>query len=675
MAEDAARPLGPGSTFAGCRLVSVAGRGGMGVVYKSTQLALQRTVALKAIAPELAADTSFRERFQRESRIAASIEHPNVIPVYEAGELDETLYLIMRWVDGTDLRALLASEGHLAPDRAVRLLRPVASALAAAHRRGLVHRDIKPANVLIARGDGEEEHVYLTDFGIARSTKGDSMTRTGVFVGTVDYTAPERIEGGKGDAASDIYSFGCMLYETLTGHVPFDRPTEVVTMFAHINDPVPRAGDEVPGIPASFDAIIAKAMAKKPTERFASAGELASALDRALEDMETTEAETQERSERSEQPTVIAPPESDATTAMLVQAPDTTVVKERAAATVAPSRRRRSRMLFGGALLALVVAAAAVIVVASSGGGGHAAPPTSSAAVARKLSGDSSVTVGSPVALPFAPTALVAQGAGVWVAGAGKVDLVAAGRIQQELPVNGTPKGIALDPQGNVWVTGANGNTVTVLQRHKDIPTGPEPGAITITNHAAWVLTRGANATRIPLTTFVPESIPLPAPPVAVGQAYGHVWIACEDGSVKVFGTGGKPDPIAAPSITGVVGITPAFGVWFLSADGTLNRVDPRGSVAVHTPSGQLQYREYKNQGNAGPSAVGPDALNDTSTSLWALSRSNRTLSEIASNGPQITKVLAAISFGPTPEQLAVGDGVVWVSLPSAKVLYPISAG
>src|SRR4030081_3581761 len=163
-----------GSMIAGCRLESVAGRGGMGVVYRATQLALDRPVALKAIAPQLAADLAFRERFQRESYLAASIEHPNVIPVYEAGESGGTLYLIMRWVEGTDLRTLLTGSGRVSPSRAITLLRPVASALAAAHRRGLVHRDVKPANVLITRGEDEDEdHIYLTDFGIARQTGGE----------------------------------------------------------------------------------------------------------------------------------------------------------------------------------------------------------------------------------------------------------------------------------------------------------------------------------------------------------------------------------------------------------------------------------------------------------------------------------------------------------------------
>jgi serine/threonine protein kinase len=263
----------------------------MGVVFRATQLALQRLVALKAIAPELAADEGFRDRFQRESHIAASIDHPNVIPVYEAGELDGTLYLIMRWVDGTDLRTLLKASGRLRPGRAIELLRPVASALAAAHRRGLVHRDIKPANVLVARGEEEgEDRVYLSDFGIARRTDRESgVTRTGMFVGTVDYTAPERFQGGRGTPASDIYSFGCVLFEALTGHVPFVRPTGVSVIYAHVADPIPSARDEVPDVPEELDAIIAKAMAKRPEDRFGSAGELTAALGQALQALDTAE--------------------------------------------------------------------------------------------------------------------------------------------------------------------------------------------------------------------------------------------------------------------------------------------------------------------------------------------------------------------------------------------------
>ena len=193
--------LAQGSVVAGYRIEAVLGRGGMGVVYLATQLSLDRPVALKVIAPELAGDVTFRERFKRESRIAASIEHPNVIPVYEAGEGDGLLYLTMRYVEGTDLKALLEADGTIEPARAARLLAQVAAALAAAHRRDLMHRDVKPANVLVDRQDGRE-HAYLTDFGIARHVAATSaLTQTGSVVGTIDYLAPERIIEGGGRCA------------------------------------------------------------------------------------------------------------------------------------------------------------------------------------------------------------------------------------------------------------------------------------------------------------------------------------------------------------------------------------------------------------------------------------------------------------------------------------------
>ena len=262
----------------------------MGVVFRATQLALDRPVALKAIVPELAPDSDYRERFQRESRLAASIDHPNVIPVYEAGDADGTLYLIMRWVEGTDLRTLLKTSGRLPPRLAITLLLPVAAALAAAHRRGLIHRDVKPANVLIGRSDDQREgHVYLTDFGIARRMDTESTTRTGAFLGTIDYAAPERFQGGMGEPRSDIYSFGCMLFEALTGHVPFEHSAAVAKIFAHVDGQVPSARAEVQAVPERLDAIIAKAMAKNPDDRFGSAHDLAGVLTATLERLEAAD--------------------------------------------------------------------------------------------------------------------------------------------------------------------------------------------------------------------------------------------------------------------------------------------------------------------------------------------------------------------------------------------------
>ena len=269
--------LALGQQLAGYRIDAVAGRGGMGVVYRATQLALDRTVALKLIAPEVAEDSGFRERFQRESRIAASIEHPNVIPVHEAGEADGLLFISMRYVDGTDLRELLARGGPLDPIRAAGIITQVANALDAAHARGLVHRDIKPANVLIASRGGVE-HVYLTDFGLSKQSSSESgLTKTGQWVGTLDYVSPEQIEGRQVGIRTDVYALGCVLFQTLTGVVPFERESEVSKMWAHVSEPPPAPSQRRPGVPSALDPVVARAMAKDPEHRFASAGELAAA--------------------------------------------------------------------------------------------------------------------------------------------------------------------------------------------------------------------------------------------------------------------------------------------------------------------------------------------------------------------------------------------------------------
>jgi serine/threonine protein kinase len=205
--------LVPGSEFAGYRIESVLGRGGMGVVYLAEHIGMGRKVALKVLASDLAEDERFRERFVRESRLAASLEHPNIVPIHEAGEVDRVLFIAMRYVEGADLRALLREHGALEPQRAAAIVGQVASALDAAHARGLVHRDVKPGNVLIARTAATSgEHVYLSDFGLTKRTSSDSgITGTGQFVGTLEYAAPEQFEGKRLDARTDVYSLGCLL--------------------------------------------------------------------------------------------------------------------------------------------------------------------------------------------------------------------------------------------------------------------------------------------------------------------------------------------------------------------------------------------------------------------------------------------------------------------------------
>jgi hypothetical protein len=264
------------STFAGCRIEAVAGRGGMGVVYRATQLGLDRAVALKLVAPERAADPSFRARFEREARVAAAIEHPNVIPVYEAGEEDGRLYLLMRWVPGTDLQALLLRSGRLGHVHAATVVAQVAAGLDAAHAVGLVHRDVKPANVLLGGEDGSG-HVYLSDFGLTLDPSADTrVTNTGEWFGTVDFMAPEQFEGDRPDARTDVYALGCVLNAALTGEPPFPRGSVPGTILAHLNDPPPRPS-ATPGVPQAFDAVVASALAKRPSDRYRSAGDLGSA--------------------------------------------------------------------------------------------------------------------------------------------------------------------------------------------------------------------------------------------------------------------------------------------------------------------------------------------------------------------------------------------------------------
>jgi DNA-binding SARP family transcriptional activator/tRNA A-37 threonylcarbamoyl transferase component Bud32/WD40 repeat protein len=268
--------LAPGSEFAGYRIESVLGRGGMSVVYLAQHLGLERRVALKVLAPQLAEDERFRERFVRESRIAAGMEHSNIVPIYEAGEEDGLLFIAMRYVPGTDLGKLLERERTLEPERALRIVREVASALDAAHARGLVHRDVKPGNILVVEGAGSDggDLVYLSDFGLTKRLESGTvgLTQTGQFVGTVDYVAPEQIEGKRVDSRADVYSLACVLFECLTGGVPYERDTHVAALYAHLREKPPRLTASRPDLPASVDGVLAKALSKPPAQRYASCG-------------------------------------------------------------------------------------------------------------------------------------------------------------------------------------------------------------------------------------------------------------------------------------------------------------------------------------------------------------------------------------------------------------------
>jgi serine/threonine-protein kinase len=271
-----------GTELAGYQLEALLGRGGMSVVYRAADLRLRRKVALKLLAPELAEDERFRERFLRESHIAASLDHPNVVPVYDAGEADGLLYIAIRYVEGSDLRGLLRQTGALEPGHALALIAQVADALDAAHERGLVHRDVKPSNVLTS-GRAGKEHCYLTDFGLAKSvSKRTRLTDSGQMVGTLDYIAPEQIQGGPVDGRADVYSIACLLYECLTGEVPFRRDSDVAVIYAHLEDAPPKVSELRPGLPAQLDDALAKGMAKRREERWRTCRELVDAAQSAV---------------------------------------------------------------------------------------------------------------------------------------------------------------------------------------------------------------------------------------------------------------------------------------------------------------------------------------------------------------------------------------------------------
>jgi serine/threonine protein kinase/ABC-type oligopeptide transport system substrate-binding subunit len=277
-----------GQVLAGFRITDVVGTGATGTVFLATEISSGARVALKVLKPELADNERFRERFLRESRVAATLDHPHITKTLAAGEESGVLYLAMAYVEGSDLRELLRREGRLEPSSAIDLVAQVADALDAAHEAGLVHRDVKPGNILVS-ADADRTNAFVCDFGLARhATSASSLTGDRGFVGTIDYVSPEQIEGGSLDARADVYSLGCVLFESLAGVRPFDRESELSVVFAHLNDAPPRLTEALPELPAAFDDVMVRALAKAPGDRYASCGELAAAANDALRGKSST---------------------------------------------------------------------------------------------------------------------------------------------------------------------------------------------------------------------------------------------------------------------------------------------------------------------------------------------------------------------------------------------------
>jgi tRNA A-37 threonylcarbamoyl transferase component Bud32 len=412
---------------------AVAGRGGMGVVYRARQRKPDRLVALKLIAPELAGDPAFRARFERESTIAAQIEHPNVIPVHAVGEDGGVLFIAMRFVPGIDLRSLIAQEGRLEPRRAAGIVDQVAQALDAAHAHGLVHRDVKPANILIA-GAGGRDHAYLTDFGLSRHVEGSQgITGSGAFLGTIDYVAPEQARAERVDARTDVYSLGCVLFHALTGTVPFPLTNDLAKLYAHGTQQPPSVCERAPGVPPAFDPVLARAMAKAPEDRYLSAGDLGRAATAAATNTALSRTETNVAVGAAAPATATAVataavtrpgPDAQARTVSTPEPAARSAAAGGAAGRAPRSRRPRPGTRWGVAVaVALVGAVVAALVTGGSGGSpGHAAPKPPGAGV----TGSDNSTHQSPYVLANPSLALRRRPA---------VSAPVAGRLPYRTPV------------------------------------------------------------------------------------------------------------------------------------------------------------------------------------------------------------------------------------------------
>ena len=628
-------PLALGTIFAGHRIEALVGRGGMGVVYRARQLELDRVVALKLIAPELLDDPQMRERFVREARTAAAIEHPNVIPLHYVGEEDGIAYLAMRFVDGNDVRSLVREHGVLAPERAAEITSQAGAALDAIHSDGFVHRDVKPANLLLARGD----HVYLTDFGLTKHVHSRSgATRTGHWVGTLDYVAPEQIRGGLVDARADVYALGGVLHFMLTAHVPFDRDTDEAKLWAHLNDPPPLPSRVRPGLPIALDAVIERAMAKDPYARQPSAGDLGHAARAAAAGRSLAQ------SERMVARGAAAPGGDTAQPGLVEEVPTLTASQQLPAAAPAlnddarkPVTHRSRRRALALAGLAILVAGAAVIAVVAGGSGGRSdagssANGSGSTSVAAKRRGPrvgpTTDNVGErPNGIAIAGSDLwvtsndlgrvtridaatgrkraqqprIGQGAldiaggpsAVWVAVTPRSDVVRldarTGRVTNHLHTPLRPVALAADDD-NLWVAGrgaTDGDADALfhydpsgrLVRRIDVAKGV--AAIALGGGALWVAElRRPGLLRVdPRTGRIRLWAALDFPGFALAFGSGYVWASLRDhDSVSRIGLRRRDDVVTSAAGHRPSGVTVAGGRVYVASytDHNVVVIDPR---------------------------------------------------------------------------------------------------
>jgi tRNA A-37 threonylcarbamoyl transferase component Bud32 len=588
-----------GTAFGGYRIEAVIGRGGMSVVYRAEHLQLKRKVALKVLSPDLAEDDRFRSRFLRESELAASLDHPNVVPIYDRGEVDGLLYIAMRYVDGTDLKTWLRREGVLTGDRALAIVAQVARALDAAHERGLIHRDVKPSNVLVTGRPGHE-HCYLADFGLSTSMSDRSaVVSPQQIVGTIDYIAPEQIRDEDVDARADVYSLTCLFYECLTGAVPFRRASDVAVIYAHLEESTRRASQLRPALPSALDPVIDRGLAKLPAERWQTSGAMVDAARSAL----------------------------------------------------ASGGRRRSFLARRRRLLVPVVAvlaAAAAIAMAFGGGSGT---PIARAETLVRLDADGAPAGG--IELDGRPTAVTVCAGSVWVTTADgavaeidprtlAVHRVSVRGMPSDVADVGTLAAVVSGPPEHVtMIDAAYGQVSGTIA----LPDGGRSATAVAYGRDIWVANPSRRAlNRLdPPYTAVSGTVRTPGVPRLLAAGEDAIWAAGSRVLWKIDPASGKIRarillPVAPVAIAAGNG-----GVWVVGGRApTLLRLDPAtGRITKRIRVGRSPVAV----------AVGP-------RSVWTVNRADGTVSRI---DPARNVVASTVRVGSDPVDIVVGLGSVWV--------------
>ena len=639
--------LETGGVVGGYRIESLLGRGGMAAVYLAEDSRLKRKVALKILSPELAADDAFRRRFVDESEQLAAVDHPNIIPVYEAGQDEGHLFIAMRYVDSTDLKELIASEGPLLPERAISIVAQVAGALDAAHAKGLVHRDVKPANVLVAVGSGGDgsDHAYLSDFGLTKRTQETSgLTKTGFLMGTIDYVAPEQISGSGVDGRTDQYALACVLFQCLTGRTPYPRDDDAAVLYSHLSEPPPSVTGTDPGLPPTIDAVLAKGMAKERDDRYASCLEFARAARNAL---------LSPSGEATVEPSAAATPDvPSATSRPVIAAP--TLVEE-----PPPKRRGRRVALVVGAMVLALAAVASVLALLSGGGGGGR-----TTLVALDANDGSTVSTLHDEAFSEHLWGILSiEDGDLWQAT--EDSLVRrdekTGEILDTFPIQGTWESMT-GGFGYVWIAHPLAPGETEIERmsplsgnSKTIKVDGDPADLRAGNGSIWFLAEDGTLSKIdPVSMKVVDTYDTGAvtPGTAVPLA-GFIWICeCEVGRVAQFDprTGEIVKELDLPEHGFVIGVDTTDPqnerVWLLDPEAnTLTPIDPvTGEVGRSVGVGGAAITDAKVVGD----------------SLWVASQTEVTRIDLPSLDKHLFPVPDGVSAGsvaPTPD-----GSIVWVA-------------